>query len=186
MNSPRWTDDELLSELGRALEEPPLDENIIRAAQAAFTWRTVDAELEILSLEAGLEHAGAAQVRGTGPGSPRMFAFHGERLSVELEIDDAGIVGQLTPPGAGQVTLMTPDGPQATTQTDEIGCFTLPPPPPGPIRLDCRVGTDHVVTEWTTVPDFVPPDEPPASAPSPAAPSPAPPDENSRHTPKGE
>jgi hypothetical protein len=176
----------VLSELGRALEEPPLDENIIRAAQAAFTWRTVDAELEILSLDAGLEHAGAAQVRSTGPGSPRMFAFHGERLSVELEIDDAGIVGQLTPPGAGQVTLMTPDGPHATTQTDEIGCFTLPPPPPGPIRLDCRVGTDHVVTEWTTVPDFVPPDVPPASAPSPAAPSPAPPDENSRHTPQGE
>ena len=172
MNSPRWTDDELLSELGRALEEPPLDENIIRAAQAAFTWRTVDAELEILSLEAGLAHAGAAQVRGAGPGSPRTFAFHGERLSVELEIDDAGIVGQLTPAEAGQVTLMTPDGPQATAQTDEVGCFTLPPPPPGPIRLDCRVGTDHVITEWTTVPDFVPPDA-------------APPEENSQHTPQG-
>jgi hypothetical protein len=183
LNSPRWTDYELLSELGGALEEPPLDENIIRAAQAAFTWRTVDAELEILSLDAGLEHAGAAQVRGTGPGSPRIFAFHGGRLSVELEIDDAGIVGQLTPPEPGQVTLMTPDGQQATAQTDEIGCFTLPPPPPGPIRLDCRVGTGHVVTEWMTVPDFVPPDAP-ASAPSPAAPSPAP-DENSQQTPKG-
>ena len=150
MNSPRWTDHELLSELSKALEEPPLDENIIRAAQAAFTWRTVDAELEILSLDAGLEHAGAAQVRGTGPGAPRTFAFHSERLSVEVEVDDAGIVGQLTPPGPGQVTLVTPGGSQAATQADEIGCFTLPVPPRCPARLDCQLGDDHFVTEWTT------------------------------------
>lgn len=150
MNSPRWTDHELLSELSKALEEPPVDENIIRAAQAAFTWRTVDAELEILSLGAGLEHAGAAQVRSTGPGSPRTFAFHGDRLGVEVEVNGAGIVGQLTPPGPGQVTLVTPDGPHAATQADEVGCFALPPPPPGPVRLDCQLGTDHFVTEWTT------------------------------------
>jgi hypothetical protein len=150
LNSPRWTDEELLSELSKALGEPPLDENIIRAAQAALTWRTVDAELELLSLDAGLEHAGAAQVRGTGPGSPRTFAFHGERLSVEVEVDDAGMVGQLTPPGPGQVTLVTPGGPHAATQADEIGCFTLPVPPAGPARLDCRLGDDHFVTEWTT------------------------------------
>jgi hypothetical protein len=149
LNSPRWTDGELLSELSKALEEP-LDENIVRAAQAALTWRTVDAELEILSLDAGLEHADAAQVRGGGPGAPRTFAFHGERLSVEVEADDAGIVGQLTPPGPGQVTLVTPDGPQAATQADEIGCFSLPVPPAGPARLDCRLGGDHFVTEWTT------------------------------------
>jgi hypothetical protein len=150
LNSPRWTDQELLSELSKALHEPPLDENIIRAAQAAFTWRTVDAELEILSLSEGLEYAGA-QVRGTGPRSPRTFAFHGERLNVQVEVDDTGIVGQLTPPGTGKVTLMTPDGPHATAETDEVGCFTLPPPPSGPVRLDCRLGADHFVTEWATL-----------------------------------
>jgi hypothetical protein len=156
MNSPRWTDNELLSELSKALEpppleEPPVDESIIRAAQAAFTWRTVDAELEMLSLDAGLVQADAAQVRGTGPGSPRTFTFHGERLSVEMEIDDAGIVGQLVPPGPGRVTMVTPGGPQATTQADDVGCFALPPPPSGPVRLDCLVGADHFVTEWTAL-----------------------------------
>jgi hypothetical protein len=150
LNSPRWTDDELLSELGKALDEPPVDENIIRAAQAAFTWRTVDAELEMLSLDTGLVQAGAAPVRGAGPGSPQTFTFHGERLSVEVEIDDAGIVGQLIPPGPGQVTMVTPGGPNATTQADEVGCFTLPTPPSGPVRLDCLLGADHFVTEWTT------------------------------------
>ena len=127
-----------------------MDEKLIRAAQAAFTWRTVDADLEILSLETELAVSDTAQVRGTGQGSPRMFAFHGERLSVEIEIDDDGIVGQLTPPGPARVTLVTPDGPQAAADADEVGCFTLPAPPAGPMRLDCQRGSDRFLTEWTT------------------------------------
>jgi hypothetical protein len=151
VSSPRWTDDELLRELRAALREPPVDEKLIRAAQAAFTWRTVDADLEILSLETELAVSDTARVRGTGQGSPRMFAFHGERLSVEIEIDDDGIVGQLTPPGPARVTLVTADGPQAAADADEIGCFTLPAPPRGPMRLDCQRGSDRFLTEWTTI-----------------------------------
>ena len=150
MCSPEWTDDELLQELRSALQEEPVAESVIRAAQAAFTWRTVDAELELLSLEAGDELAAAALMRG-GTGAQGSFAFHGERLSVEIEVDGAGIVGQLTPPQPGQVTLVSAEGPQATAQADEIGCFTFPPPAPGPLRLDCQLGGDHFVTEWVTV-----------------------------------
>ncbi len=127
-----------------------MDERHIRAAQAAFTWRTVDADLEILGLETELAPAGAAQVRGS-PASPRTFTFHGEGLSVEIEIDEDGIVGQLTPPGPARVTLLTADGPQAATEADEVGCFSLPPPSPGPMRLDCQRGADRFLTEWTSV-----------------------------------
>ena len=150
MCSPGWTDDELLQELRSALQEEPVAESVIRAAQAAFTWRTVDAELELLSLDAGDELAAAALVRG-GAGAQGSFAFHGERLSVEIEVDGAGIVGQLTPPQPGQVTLVSAEGPQATAQADEVGCFTFPPPAPGPLRLDCRLGADRFVTEWVTI-----------------------------------
>lgn len=150
MCSPEWTDDELLQELRSALQEEPVAESVIRAAQAAFTWRTVDAELELLSLEAGDELAAAALVRG-GAGAQGSFAFHGERLIVEIEVDGAGIVGQLTPPQPGQVTLVSAEGPQATAQADEVGCFTFPPPAPGPLRLDCRLGADRFVTEWVTI-----------------------------------
>jgi hypothetical protein len=145
-----WSDDELLSELRAALHEPPVDESVIRAAQAAFTWRTVDAELELLGLAADSALAGDAMVRGGSPGAPRMMAFHGSRMSVEIEIDEAGIVGQLTPPRPGQVTLVTADGPQATIQADDVGCFTFPAMS-GPLRLECRVGADRFVTEWVTV-----------------------------------
>ena len=127
-----------------------MDEKLIRAAQAAFTWRTVDADLEILSLETELAASDTALVRDAGQGSPRVFAFHGERLSVEIEIDDDGIVGQLTPPGPARVTLVTPDGPQAAVDADEVGCFSLPAPSSGPIRLDCQRGSERFLTEWTT------------------------------------
>lgn len=152
MSSSAWADDDqLLKELRDALAEEAVDASIIEAAQAVFTWRTVDAELEVLGLDA--EMAGAASVRGAGPGadSARTFRFSGERLSVDLEIDEEGIVGQLSPPGAGEVTLVTADGPRAVTETDEVGGFALPSPPPGPMRLDCRLGADHFVTEWISI-----------------------------------
>jgi hypothetical protein len=147
---PGWTDDELLAELGAALREMPASESVVRAAQAAYAWRTVDADIELLSLAADAGLTSAAMVRG-GPDAPRALAFHGERLSVEIEIDEAGIVGQLTPPQPGRVTLVTAEGSQEIVQADEVGCFTLPLPSSGPIRLDCTMGADHFITEWVTI-----------------------------------
>ena len=151
MSLPGWTDDELLRELRAALQESTVDESVIQAARAAFTWRTVDTELELLSLDADCETAAGALVRGSGPGGSRTLVFHGERLSVAVEIDEGGIVGQLMPPGPGLVTLVTADGPQATAQADEVGCFNFPPPSAGPLRLDCAMGADHFSTDWVTV-----------------------------------
>ena len=151
MNSRWWNDDDLMAELGAALREEQVQEGIIRAGQAAFAWRTVDAELEIIGLDTASALAGTGQVRGDHSGFPRTLFFHGERVSVEVEIDDAGLMGQLTPPGPGQVTLITADGPQASVSTDEVGGFILPQPGCGPMRLKCTLGADHFLTEWTTL-----------------------------------
>jgi hypothetical protein len=148
VSSPGWSDDELLRELRGALQELPVDESITQAAQAAFAWRTVDVDLEFLSLAAD---SSGALVRGGGLEAPRALSFHGDRLSVEIEIDKAGIAGQLTPPQPGQITLVTSDGPQVTTQADDVGCFTFPLSASGPVRLDCRLGDDRFVTEWATL-----------------------------------
>ena len=150
MNSP-WTDDELLRELAAALREQPVDESIIRAGQGAFAWRTVDDDLILLELDSSATAAAGAQVRAADSAAPRTLAFHGERLSVEIEIDEAGIVGQLTPPRPGRVRLLTAAGQEVSTQADEVGCFAFPSPLTGPIRLDCRVEDDHFVTQWVTV-----------------------------------
>ena len=45
MSSLRWTDEDLLRELGGALREARADGSIIAAAEAAFSWRTADEEL---------------------------------------------------------------------------------------------------------------------------------------------
>ncbi len=148
---PRWSDDELLAELGAALQEAPVADEVIAAAQASFAWRTVDADLELLGLAADPGASAAALVRGGGPAQPGTLAFRGDQLGVEIEIDEAGIVGQLDPPRPGQVTLVTTTGPHATAQADQVGCFTFPPPPSGPIRLDCRLGDEHFITEWVTM-----------------------------------
>jgi hypothetical protein len=149
VNSP-WTDDELLQVLAAALHEPPADESVLRAAEAAFSWRTVDAELVELELDSAAATAASALVRG-GSGGTRMLTFRGEQLSVDIAIDEAGIVGQLTPPEPGQVTLVTANGVDVTTQADAVGCFAFPPAASGPMRLDCRLGDDHFVTQWVTV-----------------------------------
>jgi len=150
MSSP-WTDEELLHELAAALREEPVDDSIIHAAQGAFAWRTVDADLILLELDSGAAAAAGAAVRAGASAAPRALAFRGEQLSVEIEIDEAGIVGQLMPPEPGQVTLLTAAGPGPSTQADEAGGFAFPSPVSGPIRLDCRVGEDHFVTQWVTV-----------------------------------
>jgi hypothetical protein len=159
VGSPGWSDDELsddelLAELRAAVAEEPVDASVIRAAEAAFSWRTVDADLELLSLDTSAWLTAGAQVRGGDPMTPRTLVFRGERrgerLSVEVEIDDAGIFGQLIPPQPGQVTLVTAAGPQATTLADEVGCFAFPAGTSGPLRLECHLDTDRFVTEWVT------------------------------------
>ena len=158
MSSPGWSegdpgDDELLAELSAALREEPVDDSVIRAAEAAFAWRTIDADLELLSLDTSA-WLSEAPVRGGASLAPRTLVFRGERrgerLSVEVEIDDAGIYGQLIPPQPGQDTLVTAAGPQATTLADEVGCFAFPAGTSGPLRLECRLDTDRFVTEWVT------------------------------------
>jgi hypothetical protein len=160
VSSPKWTDDELLAELRDALQDELVDDAVIRAAREAFSWRMTDADIELFtlaadySLEAGRglsSPAGAgAQVRDGGGRGPQALVFQGERMSVQIEIDETGIVGQLIPPQPGQITLVTADGPQATTQADEVGCFLLPMPGSGPLRLDCQLGDYHFLTEWAT------------------------------------
>lgn len=151
MTASHWADEDLLSELGAALrEEEQVDAGVIRAGRMAFAWRNVDAELETLGLDAGRELAGPGRVRAAGPASPRLLSFHGEQVSAELEIDETGMVGQLTPPGPGKVILITADGPQVTVATDEVGGFTLPPAS-GPIRLDCVCAAGRFITEWATL-----------------------------------
>jgi hypothetical protein len=135
-----------LEELRAALRQAGAPTPLMTAAgEAAFSWRSVDAELAVLS-----EVSAAAEsemVRGA-PTEPRTLEFQGTHLSVELEETEAGLVGQLVPPTPGHATLLGPDGELGQVTADELGCFTLDPPSGQLMRVRCETPTGALITEW--------------------------------------
>lgn len=144
-----WRDDDrLLADLGAALRRAePVPEAVLAGARAAFSWRTVDAELAALSYDSLLDDA--LLVRGADA-PPRILEFTGRDMSVEVELTAEALVGQLVPPAPGEVVLLTSAGEVGRGTADEAGCFTLPLPPAGPVRLQCETASARLATEWVT------------------------------------
>ena len=142
----RGGDDDLLEELraavrGAGTPTPAMAE----AARAAFSWRTVDAELAALTSDSLVDEP--AGVRG-GSAGPRDLVFEGRASSVEVACDQDCLVGQLVPAGPGQVSLLRPDGEVDRTDVDEFGRFRFERSVTGPARLRCTTPSGVVVTEW--------------------------------------
>lgn len=118
---------------------------MLAAAQAAFTWRTIDEELELLSAtdvsELGL-------VRGAEEPIGRTLEFAGRSISIELEIGPDLIVGQIYPVQSAHLTLITQAGSDAELECDDVGCFTFPRPRLGAFRLRCTASDAGVITDW--------------------------------------
>ncbi|MGY1760844.1 hypothetical protein ACI79G_20300 [Geodermatophilus sp. SYSU D00779] len=145
---PHNGDDPLLAELAEAWSAArAVPESMRVAARAAFAWRTVD-ELELLVLahDSALR-TDAGDVRAAPSDGPRELVFRGAALSVELEVG-ADVMGQLVPPGPGRVTLAGPLAVLAEADADALGCFRLPRPECGPVRLVCRTDDAAVTTGW--------------------------------------
>jgi hypothetical protein len=122
-------------------------ERMYAAARAAFTWRTIDQELELLSIADESAQA-PALVRGPEEPVSRTLEFTGRTVSIELEIGPQLIVGQIYPIQAGRLTLLTPEGAETELLADEVGCFTVARPACGPFRLRCTTAEAGVITDW--------------------------------------
>jgi hypothetical protein len=72
-------------------------------------------------------------------------------LSIELEVAEGSLLGQIVPPRAGTLEIHTTAG-VTSSPVDEIGCFMVDPIPTSPFRIRCRTehGTD-VLTGWITL-----------------------------------
>jgi hypothetical protein len=157
-------DHELDDELRRiAARLDPVPAALLHAAQAAFTWRGVDAELAELAFDSLADRESLALVRGGD--EPRLLTFHAADLTIELEIRPpvrehppaAGVehrlVGQLLPPGPARVEVRHPDG-VLTVEADELGRFAAERVSTGPISLRCQqagAARGPVVTEWVPI-----------------------------------
>src|SRR5689334_17608289 len=138
-------DDVLAAELATALRaRDPMPETVANAARGAFAWRTIDADLAVLSVDSLLE--ATAGVRG---GGDRQLTFESKGLSLEVDIIEGGrrVVGQVVPPQAGAVELEGPHT-RSSAATDDYGQFSLSVWN-GPARLRFRpLDGPAVVTDW--------------------------------------
>jgi hypothetical protein len=146
-----WDDEEILAELGEALrarEEVP--EWFIETGKNAYAWHNIDAELAQLTYDSLVDRERAAAVRSEAA-SIRALTFTSTQLSIELEVAESSLIGQIIPPRAGTLEVHTTAG-VTSSPVDEIGCFVVDPIPSSPFRLRCRTedGAD-VLTGWITL-----------------------------------
>jgi hypothetical protein len=144
-----WSDDDLMAELAQAVaEEHAVTDRRREAARAAFTWRSVDAELMELLHDSALE-AGAA-VRGAGdPG--RMLSFGRGGLIVELEVGAGAVTGQVLPAQDATLTLQTTGTEDRTVAADGAGFFRIEEVGSGPVRFVVTTSEHTLTTAWVTL-----------------------------------
>jgi hypothetical protein len=158
-------DEQLLAELARVMDAAePVPARVVAAGKAAWTWRTVDAELAELAHDSGLLDQRAVTVRGSsaleGPDAQqavlRWMTFASDNLSIELEVTSDAVLGQLVPPRSATVELELLEVPKGTAgariPVDDLGWFQVSPIPAGRFRLRCTVEPgSSVVTGWITL-----------------------------------
>jgi hypothetical protein len=145
-----WEDeDALLGNLGAAVSGPGrVPDSVREAGRAAFALRTAGAGVVVASVDYDSLLDDGRQLRTDEPAAPRLLTFQAEGLCVEIELTEDRVVGQLIPPAAGEVAMMTVEGVAGQTEADSMGCFVLSRPAPGPVRFRCRIGESTVVTDW--------------------------------------
>lgn len=147
-----WDDERLLGRLREAMQaRQAVPAWFVETAKGAYTWHNIDAELAQLTYDSSRDRDQSVSVRAE-TASVRALTFTSAHMSIELEVTEDSLLGQIIPPGAGTIEAQTREGVTATASVDEIGYFSITPIPPSPIRLRCRSahGTD-VVTGWITL-----------------------------------
>jgi hypothetical protein len=145
------TDDELLEALRRAVSEreavPP---DFVAAAKDAFAWLNIDAELARLTYDS--RNAEQALSTRTEAASIRALTFTSGRITIELEVAQDSLVGQIVPAQPAEISVLPRSGSEIVVTADEIGCFSVEPIPLGQFRLRCRTSAGvETATGWITL-----------------------------------
>jgi hypothetical protein len=147
-----WDDEQLLGRLREAMRaRQAVPAWFVETAKSAYAWHNIDAELAQLTYDSSRDRDQSVSVRAE-TASVRALTFTSAHMSIELEVTDDSLIGQIIPPAAGTIEAQTREGVTTAAPVDEIGCFSITPIPPCPLRLRCRGahGTD-VVTGWITL-----------------------------------
>ena len=147
-----WDDEELLTALReamRAREAVPAE--FIEMGRNAYAWHNIDAELAQLTYDSDRDADLVASLRSE-TASIRALTFTSAHLSIEVEVTEDALVGQVIPVLTGTIEVQTKEVATGTIPVDEVGCFAVSPKPASPFRLRYRAddGTE-VVTGWITL-----------------------------------
>jgi hypothetical protein len=142
-------DDRLLQELGAAVRDAGrVPESFLATGRAAFAWRNVDAELAALVQDP----VPGLVVTREEPAPLLSFTFATRDLTIEVEVSDEALMGQIVPPRPGRMELRSADGTTRTEPVDEVGWFAFRPLPSGMFRLYLHAADgSQVLTEWVTL-----------------------------------
>lgn len=155
--SENWTadDDLLLAALGKALHAADdMPASFVESAKACYSWYTVDSELAELTYDSALPEFELPELATTRAESASVQAltFASNGLTIELEISDRILQGQLVPCQEGEIEMHRPSADVTIVRCDESGYFRFPVIPTGPFRLRCRTDAGVVVTtRWVTL-----------------------------------
>jgi hypothetical protein len=150
-----WNDDEqLLADLGEAMRAADdVPGRFVEVGMAAFAWRSIDAELAGLTFDSAEPAAAGPSPGARAEQAPlRSMTFTARDLSIEVEVRDDALIGQIAPPAPGELDVRVYDGATRTVAVDEVGWFVIQPRPVGLFSLHVRTGDGAgVVTEWTAL-----------------------------------
>jgi hypothetical protein len=155
MPTPSWHEQELLAELANALQSADLvPRDFVDAGKAALAWRTIYAELAALTYDSAANPDLALAATRAEPASLRALTFAAKELTIELEVSEDAIHGQLVPPCRGEIEVEMRDltTVHATALADDVGYFVIRPVPMAAFRLRCHItGPASVLTGWIEV-----------------------------------
>ncbi|MFE8945876.1 hypothetical protein [Streptomyces sp. NPDC007856] len=147
---PGTTDEELADSL---LEEElrqaaavldPVPDTLLQVALDAYVLHDLDARIAELTFDSLVD---ALPVRGM-PDTPRMLTFSAGEVTVDVEVTEDGLIGQVLPPQSARIEVLGGPRTALPVAVDTLGRFTSDTPPAGPFALRLRTGTEVIVTEW--------------------------------------
>ena len=80
-----------------------------------------------------------------------ILGFTGHDFTVELEVVEDALVGQLLPGRECRVVLTTPGGRVSEDSVSPDGFFLVPHEGRGPIRLEFQAADFHLATDWISL-----------------------------------
>ncbi|MEV6832988.1 hypothetical protein AB0N17_00380 [Streptomyces sp. NPDC051133] len=122
----------------------PVPAELLQVALEAYALHDLDAALAELTFDSLVD---ALPVRGVTD-APRMLTFRAGEVTVDVEVTEDGLMGQVLPPQSARIEVLAGPRTARPVAVDSLGRFTSDTPPAGPFALRLLTGAEVIVTEW--------------------------------------